>query len=61
MPSLQNKTIVMTGATSGLGRAAAETLAGMGARMVLVARDEARGKATLAALDRKSTRLNSSH
>ncbi len=46
----QNHTIVITGATSGIGRIAAQELAGMGARLVMIARDEARGAATLAAL-----------
>jgi retinol dehydrogenase 12 len=53
MAHMHGKVIVMTGGTSGLGRAAAETLAGMGARMVLIARDPARGEATLAALQAK--------
>jgi len=53
MANLHGKVIVMTGATSGLGRAASETLAEMGARMVLIARDDARGQATLAALQAK--------
>ncbi|MEQ1949314.1 MAG: SDR family NAD(P)-dependent oxidoreductase [Bryobacteraceae bacterium] len=44
----------MTGATSGLGHAAAEKLAGMGARLVLIARDEARGKATLSAMEKRN-------
>ena len=37
--SLEGRTIVLTGATSGLGRAAAERLARLGARVVLVGRD----------------------
>ncbi len=37
--SLQGKTVVITGATSGLGRSAAFSLAGLGARLVLVGRD----------------------
>src|SRR5438067_11332141 len=47
---LQGKVVVSTGATSGIGQVAAERLAGMGARMVLVARDKARGEATLVRL-----------
>jgi NAD(P)-dependent dehydrogenase (short-subunit alcohol dehydrogenase family) len=45
---MQGKTIVVTGATSGIGQVAAETLAAMGARMVLIARDKSRGEAALA-------------
>lgn len=40
--SLAGRTVVLTGPTSGLGRAAAEGLAGLGARLVLVGRDEGR-------------------
>lgn len=47
---MQGKIIVITGATSGIGRVAAEKLAGMGARMVLVARDKSRGEETLGRL-----------
>ncbi len=47
---MQGKVIVITGATSGIGQVAAERLAGMGARMVLVARDHVRGEAALARL-----------
>jgi NAD(P)-dependent dehydrogenase (short-subunit alcohol dehydrogenase family) len=47
---MQGKVVVITGATSGIGQVAAERLAGMGARLVLVARDRARGEATLSRL-----------
>ena len=47
---MDGKVIVMTGATSGIGRIAAERLADMGARLVLVARDRARGEPMLADL-----------
>ncbi|HEY6250595.1 MAG TPA: SDR family oxidoreductase [Candidatus Angelobacter sp.] len=41
------KTIVITGATSGIGQVAAEKLAGMGARIVQVARSRERGEAAM--------------
>lgn len=44
---MKGKVVVITGGTSGIGEVAAEKLAGMGARIVLVARDKARGEATL--------------
>jgi len=47
---MHGKVVVMTGGTSGIGEVAAERLAGLGARLVLVARDRARGEATLARL-----------
>jgi NAD(P)-dependent dehydrogenase (short-subunit alcohol dehydrogenase family) len=40
----------MTGATSGIGEVAAERLAGMGARIVFIARDRTRASVTLARL-----------
>ena len=42
--------VVITGATSGIGEVAAARLAGMGARIVLVARDLTRGQEMLARL-----------
>ncbi|HET7841002.1 MAG TPA: SDR family oxidoreductase [Terriglobia bacterium] len=48
---MRGKTVVLTGATSGIGQVAAEKLAAMGACIVQVARDPARGHA---AMDRLS-------
>jgi NAD(P)-dependent dehydrogenase (short-subunit alcohol dehydrogenase family) len=45
---MHGKTCVITGATSGIGLAAAEALAARGARLALIARDRARGEAALA-------------
>lgn len=47
---MRGKVVVITGATSGLGKAGAEDLARRGARIVFTARDAARAEATLAAL-----------
>jgi len=47
---MQGKVVVVTGGTSGIGQVAAVKLAAMGARIVLVARDRARGEATLSKL-----------
>jgi NAD(P)-dependent dehydrogenase (short-subunit alcohol dehydrogenase family) len=44
---MNGKVVVITGATSGIGQVAAETLAEMGARIVQVARDRERGEAAL--------------
>ena len=40
---MQNKVCLITGATSGIGRAAAIALAEMGASLILVGRNEASG------------------
>ncbi|HUB96692.1 MAG TPA: SDR family oxidoreductase [Stellaceae bacterium] len=50
MPALDGKIVVITGATSGIGLATAEALATSGARLVLLARDPAKGAAALARL-----------
>jgi NAD(P)-dependent dehydrogenase (short-subunit alcohol dehydrogenase family) len=47
---IRDKVVVITGATSGIGRIAAEKLAGQGARIVMVARDRARAEETLTRL-----------
>ncbi len=44
---MRGKTVVVTGATSGIGEVAADRLSAKGARIVFVARDRARGEATL--------------
>ena len=54
---MQGKTIVATGATSGIGEAAVVALAGLGARIVFIARDEARAKATMRKLEAKAPGL----
>jgi NAD(P)-dependent dehydrogenase (short-subunit alcohol dehydrogenase family) len=54
---MQGKTIVATGATSGIGEAAVVALAGMGARIVVIARDEARAMATMQKLEAKAPGL----
>ncbi len=50
MSSLSGKTAVITGATSGIGRATAVEFAKRGARLLLVGRNEARSQETLAAI-----------
>jgi NAD(P)-dependent dehydrogenase (short-subunit alcohol dehydrogenase family) len=47
---IQDKVVVITGATSGIGRIAAEKLAGQGARVVMIARDRGRAEETLTRL-----------
>ena len=47
---MQGKTVVITGATSGIGQVAAVALARRGARIVFVARDRRRAERTLQAL-----------
>jgi NAD(P)-dependent dehydrogenase (short-subunit alcohol dehydrogenase family) len=47
---MRSKVVVITGATSGIGEVAAQRLADMGARIVLVARDKTRGEAALTQL-----------
>ena len=44
---MQGQTVVITGATSGIGEVAADRLALKGARIVFIARDKARSEETL--------------
>jgi NAD(P)-dependent dehydrogenase (short-subunit alcohol dehydrogenase family) len=52
---MNGKVVVITGATSGIGQVAAETLAGMGARIVQVARDRERGETALRRLNERAS------
>src|ERR1700685_1202892 len=54
---MQGKTIVATGATSGIGEVAVLALAGLGARIVFIARDEARAQATMRKLEAEAPGL----
>jgi retinol dehydrogenase-14 len=49
-PSMSGKTILITGGTGGIGRAAAVGLASMGARVGIIGRDRTRGEAAAAAI-----------
>src|SRR6201995_3706611 len=57
--SMTGKTIVITGATSGIGEVAAIRLAEQGARIVFTARDQARADATMAKL--RTANANTHH
>jgi len=50
LPDLAGRNVIVTGANSGIGAAAAEALAGAGAHVVLAVRDTARGNAAAAAI-----------
>jgi len=56
--SLAGRTVVVTGATSGLGKAAATRLAALGARVVLVGRDSAKLEQTHAELSEQGDGKN---
>ena len=45
LPNMSGRTVVLTGATSGIGRQAAICLTAAGARLIAVARDHSKAKA----------------
>lgn len=51
---MAGKTVVITGASNGIGKETAVALARMGARVVMVARDQARGEQALADVKQRS-------
>jgi NAD(P)-dependent dehydrogenase (short-subunit alcohol dehydrogenase family) len=56
--SMQGKTVIITGATSGIGEVAAIRLAEQGARIVFTARDTARARDTMAALRKANPKVD---
>jgi NAD(P)-dependent dehydrogenase (short-subunit alcohol dehydrogenase family) len=50
LPAMPGRTVVVTGASSGLGFITARQLASAGARVVLAVRDEARGRSAAATM-----------
>jgi NAD(P)-dependent dehydrogenase (short-subunit alcohol dehydrogenase family) len=54
MPQLEGKTVLVTGATSGIGLEACVKLAAMGADLVMVARNPAKGDAALTEVQKRA-------
>ena len=50
LPDMTGRSVIVTGANSGIGRAAARSFAGAGARVVLAVRDTAKGETAAAAM-----------
>ena len=59
--TMQGKTVLITGATNGIGLEAAVELARLGARVVMVGRDPARTEAAVAEVQRRSGSRDVSH
>ncbi len=53
MPDMQGKTVVVTGGNSGIGFETAASLAAMGARVVVTARNADKGRAAVAAITQR--------
>lgn len=53
MPDMQGKTVVVTGANSGIGFETAAALASMGARVAVTARNADKGRAAVAAITQR--------
>ncbi len=58
MEGMKNKTVVITGITSGIGRFTAVDLASRGARLVLIARNKARADETIEEIRKKTGNKN---
>ena len=56
--SLEGKTILVTGASSGIGKATAIECSKLGARVVITGRDEARLQQTLSSLEGRGARCD---
>ena len=50
LPDMTGRSVIVTGANSGIGRAAARAFGGAGARVVLAVRDTGKGEAAAAAM-----------
>src|SRR5580693_7346676 len=50
LPQMSGRTVIVTGANSGIGRVAAGALAGAGARVILAVRNTSKGQAAAASM-----------